>query len=93
MHQGSLFAELRNAHPIVRLERSPSGWSEARAWAYRDVETDARYAYETSKFGLAEGLAIDDEFSHLVVNNNGEQRLLGKHDVRPQLWVFQRPSE
>lgn len=90
--EGSVYALERNSHLIVRLEATPSQWLEREAWSYAKTENDARFRFENSSFGLAEGLAIDKTHVFLVFDNNREARAAAPSDHRPLLFVFHRPS-
>jgi hypothetical protein len=89
---GQLYALVRNAHLIVRLEREPGGWREGRAFSFRNAENDARYRYENRTYGLAEGLSMSEREVFVVLDNNGQARELDGSDRRPVLFVFERPS-
>jgi hypothetical protein len=88
---GNVYALERNAHLIVRLERTANQWLEREAWSYARSENDPRFAYESRVFGLAEGLALDENNVYLVLDNNRERRAAGRDDRRPLLFIFQRP--
>jgi hypothetical protein len=89
--QGELFALLRSGHLVVRMERGPTEWREGQAWSFADAENDGRYAYVDRTYGVGEGLAIDDSFVYVALDNNGDSRLARAADVRPQLLIFWRP--
>jgi hypothetical protein len=86
-----VYALERNAHLVVRLERSHDGWLERDAWSYAQTENDPRFSYEEHKFGLAEGLALDAEHVYVALDNNHLARSADALDRRPQLFVFRRP--
>jgi hypothetical protein len=90
---GQLYALVRNAHLIVRLERDPDGgWREGRAFSFRSAENDPRHRYENRKYGLAEGLAMTEREVFVVLDNNGQAREADESDRRPILFVFERPT-
>jgi hypothetical protein len=89
---GQLYALVRNAHLVVRLERDPEGrWREGRAFSFRNAENDPRYRYVSRTYGLAEGLAMTEREVFVVLDNNGQAREADAGDRRPMLFVFERP--
>jgi hypothetical protein len=88
-----LYALSRNAYLIVRLERTPHGFREGRAFSYRHAEDDPRYRYQDRKFGMAEGVAVGEHEVFVVLDNNGKARAADGADRRPLLFVFERPPE
>jgi hypothetical protein len=89
-YSGSAYALERNLNLIARLERNPSGWEEREAWSYERTENDPRYVYEDRRYGMGEGLAIDDEHVYVVLDNNRRRRA-AVEDTRPLLFIFRRP--
>jgi hypothetical protein len=87
---GSVYALVRNLNLVVRLERTGSEWREREGWSYAKTENDPRYTYEDRRYGLGEGLAIDQERVYLVLDNN-ERRRTAVEDTRPLLFIFRRP--
>jgi hypothetical protein len=90
---GDVFALVRNAHLVVRLERTTTGWREGPAWSYAAVENDPRFRYADRKFGLAEGLAVSARELFIVLDNNEQPRASDPRDRRPLLLRFERPSD
>jgi len=88
---GELFALVRSAHLVVKLERGTAGWTEGEAWSFRSTENDDRYGYVDRRYGVAEGLALDGNHVYLVFDNNGKGRTSAPDDVRPELLIFERP--
>lgn len=86
-----LFALVRSAHLVVKLERGTAGWSEGAAWSYGATENDDRFGYVDRQYGLAEGLALDGNYVYLVFDNNGKGRTSAPDDLRPELLIFERP--
>jgi hypothetical protein len=89
---GDIYALERSSHLIVRLERTENRWEEREAWSYARTENDPRFAYGDSRYGVAEGLAIDRDHVFLVTDNNRLARAGDPNDRRPQLFVFTRPA-
>lgn len=88
---GELYALERNAHLVVRLTRVNGRFRDATSWSYARTENDPRYRYPDRAFGLAEGLALDDEHVYVVLDNNDQPRESAKDDRRALLFVFKRP--
>jgi uncharacterized protein YjiK len=88
---GELFALERNTHHIVRLARVDGRYRHVGYWSYAQTENDPRYRYEDRTFGLAEGLALDDQHVYVVLDNNEQTREAARSDRRPLLFVFRRP--
>ncbi|HEU5073946.1 MAG TPA: esterase-like activity of phytase family protein [Polyangiaceae bacterium] len=90
--EDELFALVRGAHLVVKLERSRTEWVEGAAWSFAATENDDRFGYVDRRYGVAEGLALDGNRVYLVFDNNGDARSSAPGDVRPQLLIFERPS-
>jgi hypothetical protein len=90
---GRVYALVRNAHLVVRLQRTTRGWREERAWSYAAAENDPRFVYADTRFGLGEGLAIGPSEVFVVLDNNGQSRLAAPADHRALLFRFARPSD
>jgi len=82
---GQVFALFRNAHLVVQMERNNSQWSESKAWSFRHIETDPRWAYISQTFGQAEGLVVHDRDVFIVLDNNRGGRQADPGDTRPIL--------
>lgn len=89
--ENELFALVRGAHLVVKLERTTAGWAEGAAWSFAATENDDRFGYLDRRYGVAEGLALDGNRVYLVFDNNGNGRTSAPEDVRPELLVFERP--
>jgi hypothetical protein len=92
LFRGALYALVRNTHLLVRLERTPDGWRQGAAFSYRHAEHDPRYMYEDRTFGMAEGVAIDEQRVYILLDNNEKARAADARDRRPILFVFERPA-
>jgi len=80
------FAIFRNAHLLVRLERTADGgWTEAEAWSFRHLETDPQWAFQSQTYGQVEGLAVDGDEVWLILDNNLGTRQADPTDRRPLL--------
>lgn len=82
---GTVYAIFRNAHLIVRLEKSAGRWTETNAWSYEHIETDPRWAYRAQTYGQAEGLVVSGRDVYLIFDNNLGGRTLDRNDRRPLL--------
>jgi uncharacterized protein YjiK len=90
--QGRVFALARNSHLVVEMRLQAGAWQETNAWSYARTENDPRFVYEDRRFGLGEGLAVDDEHVYVALDNNRTARLAAPNDRRPLLFVFRRPG-
>jgi len=88
---GQVFALERNCHVVMRIERTATAWIERDGWSYARTENDPRFAYHDRRFGVAEGLAIDDQHVFIVTDNNHDYLATDAQDRRPRLFVFQHP--
>ena len=88
---GQVFALERNCHVVMRIERTPTAWVERGGWSYARTENDPRFAYHDRRFGVAEGLAIDDRHVFIVMDNNHDHLAAAASDRRPRLFVFRHP--
>lgn len=88
---GEVYALVRNAHLIARLTRVDGRYREAGYFSYAQTENDPRYSYQDRTFGLAEGLALDEQHVYVVLDNNDQARVSAKDDHRALLFVFKRP--
>lgn len=91
LFHGSLYALVRNTYLVARLERTAEGWREGPVFSYRNTEHDPRFAYEDRNFGMAEGLALDEQRVYVVLDNNEHARVADGRDRRPLLFIFDRP--
>jgi hypothetical protein len=90
---GEVYALVRAAHRVVKLNRTPDAWVEGRAFSYAAVENDPRWAYQDRTYGLAEGLAMGEHQVFVVLDTNGQARAADAADRRPLLLVFERPAD
>ncbi len=83
---GMLYALHRNAYIINELIKDEHGvYHEGRAWSYEHIVKDPEYAYQDMMFGHAEGLAVDQDYFYLVIDNNNDPKLKNPNDIRPLL--------
>jgi hypothetical protein len=88
---GRTYALFRNAHLVVELNKSETGWNEIAAWNYRSIETDPQYAYRNQTFGQAEGLVVQGQDIYLIFDNNRGPRRSDRNDTRPIFVHARRP--
>ncbi len=85
-HNETIYALHRNAYVIHELIKDGQGiYQEGQAWSYEHIVKDPAYAYQDMRFGHAEGLAVDDDFFYLILDNNNNPRLNDVNDKRPLL--------
>lgn len=93
-YNGKLVVVQRNNHLISVVEGYRQGeFEEVQAWSFRHIELDPSYSYNFKKYGLAEGLAIDDQFIYLVLDHNQDARDSDPNDRRALLFKFKKPTE
>ncbi len=80
-----VYALFRNAHLVVRLEKTDGQWRETAAWSYRHIETRPDLAYQSQTYGQAEGLVVDGRDVYLIFDNNLGPRQADSRDRRPLL--------
>jgi uncharacterized protein YjiK len=88
---GRLYALARNAEAVVELVPEGGGFEERRWWSFAEAVAANRYGDE--RFGMAEGLALDDARVYVILDNNGLARAGAPADRRPILFIFRRPAE
>lgn len=90
--RGRVFALARNQGLVVELLRDGNGgWREGAAWSFHAAEEREDLRYRDRRYGMAEGLAIDDARIYVVFDNNDDPREVVPDDHRPQLMVFANP--
>ena len=88
-YNGFLYTLERNAHLVC--QRTLITYRSVNCWSYASAENDPVIRYADDKFGLAEGLAIGEDYIYIVLDNNGQSRLVDDHDTRATLLVFNTP--
>ena len=85
-HDEVIYALHRNAYLIHELIKDQQGvYQEGRAWSYEHIVRSPDYAYQDMQFGHAEGLAVDDDYFYIVIDNNHNPSLKNPNDKRPLL--------
>lgn len=89
-----LLALERNNHLVSVINGYREGdVREGAAWSYDHVENDPAIRYSDRKYGIAEGLCVDDRFIYIVLDHNGDHREANPDDHRPALFIFKKPAE
>ncbi|MDB6062725.1 MAG: hypothetical protein JWM78_2828 [Verrucomicrobiaceae bacterium] len=89
LHNGFLFTLERNASAICR--RDLREYRADSCFSYRHVEDDAQYRFHDHKYGLGEGLAIDNDNLYIVFDTNGDHREADSSDKRALLLKIPLP--
>lgn len=91
-HQGMVYALHRNAYIINELIKDEQGnYQEGQAWSYEHIVKAPEYIYQDMQFGHAEGLAVDDDYFYIVIDNNNNPSNKNPADKRPLLIKAKRP--
>lgn len=82
----------RNAYVVHELNKGSDGrYFEGQAWSYEAIVRHPDYNYASMRFGHAEGLAVDDNYFYIVLDNNQIGHAKKPNDKRPLLIVAKRP--
>lgn len=92
-YRNDLYVLERNAFVVTRLIEENGEYRQGEGWSYGHVETDPQWRYNDTRFGLAEGLCMDDRFIYIVLDNNGDFRRNNPRDRRPLLFILERAGE
>lgn len=85
-HAGVIYALHRNAYIINELIKNDDGlYIEGQSWSFEHIVKHPDYAYQDMQFGHAEGLAVDDDYFYLVIDNNKNPSVKNPNDNRPIL--------
>ncbi|WP_154224619.1 esterase-like activity of phytase family protein [Marinicella rhabdoformis] len=89
--KGEVYALHRNAELIHQWVKDESGnYTESKQWSYEHIVNAPDNQYQNTQFGHAEGLAVDDEYFYIVLDNNRGPKAKLKNDARPLLIVIKR---
>ena len=80
----------RNAYAVC--QRTPPHLTAAHCFSYAHIELSDEARYEKALYGLAEGLAVDDRFIYVVLDNNGQPRITAPEDRRALLIQFDKQT-
>ncbi len=87
-YEGKLFTLERNASAICQRDDM---FVLVHCWSYRHIEESSEYGFDDNRYGIAEGIAMDDKWIYLVLDNNGDSRRANSEDVRPLLYRLAKP--
>lgn len=91
--RNELYVLERNAFVVSKLLETKNGFIEGPGWSYEHIETSDSLRYDDMRYGKAEGLAMDDSFVYLILDNNNDARITNPNDRRPLLFLLKRPAE
>jgi hypothetical protein len=60
-------------------------------YTFGNIAKSKKWGYNTGKYGLSEGIAIDGDALWIVVDNNGDARSENLNDTRPTILKFKNP--
>ncbi len=78
----------RNHYKVCELTK---GYETTVCYSFKSVAKSPDWVYDTGKYGLAEGVAIDGESLWIVMDNNGDSRNLNPNDNRATILRFKNP--
>ena len=84
-----LFTLERNHSAVCRRDRVT--FATDRCWSYSAVENNVDFKYVNDRYGMAEGLAVDERFLYIVLDNNNDPRASDHSSVFPLLYIFKLP--
>ena len=82
-----LYVLQRNADIISTLDMQ-NGFTEDKGYSFAHLFENIQFQYTDMRFGLAEGLAIDEQYIYIVLDNNDDPRLENPTDRRSWLFVL-----
>ncbi len=88
----ALYVLQRNAYLISQLTVDERGCSEGPGWSYHHIVTRDEFRYTDMQYGHAEGLAIDENYFYIILDNNGDPRKTDSEDRRPLLFLLEPPK-
>ncbi len=90
MHDGAVYVLQRNAERVTRLDRAQAGFTEGDSWRFDEIVAREEYRYLDTRYGHAEGLAVDAAHFYIVLDNGYSPRQADVKDIRPLLLVLER---
>jgi hypothetical protein len=91
-YKDTLYALERNAFVVSQLIKENEQYRQGKGWSYGHIENDEALIYNDTRYGLAEGLCIDDHYIYIALDNNGDARRTNAKDTRPLLLILERPE-
>lgn len=88
--EGRLWALYRYTYEILEVVGEPGSVALLPVAELSSLALDPRYCYSSTRFGTAEGLAVDDGFFYVIDDNNDLPRAAAPADSRPLLFVIPR---
>jgi len=83
---GVIYALHRNAYMIHELIKNEQGvYQEGKAWSYQHIVKQPEFLYQDMQYGHAEGLAVDETYFYIVLDNNNDAHFKQAGDKRPLL--------
>ncbi|MBI2892607.1 MAG: hypothetical protein HYY06_03585 [Deltaproteobacteria bacterium] len=87
---GRLWALYRYTYEILEVVGEPGSVALIPVAELSSVALDPRHRYSSTRFGMAEGLALDDGYFYVIDDNNDLPRAEAPADSRPLLFVIPR---
>jgi SdiA-regulated len=81
----------RNAYSVC--QRTLPHLRAVRCFSYEHVELSGENRYTKAVYGLAEGLAVNNAFIYVVLDNNGQPRITAPEDRRALLIRFDKHTK
>ena len=88
----SVFILNRATDSVCQIIYDKNTFYENNYWSFKNVVIDEQYKYNNMTFGHAEGLAMDQHYIYIILDNNGESRVIDPTDYRPLLLILKRPK-
>lgn len=88
---GAAYVLERNAEIISTIKREGREISVTAWRSFRETLERKDYRYADRRFGMAEGLAMDERRIYIIVDNNGNARESDPNDTRAMLFIFTKP--
>lgn len=91
-YRDAIYTLERNASAVCK--RDAATLQATSCFSYAQIENNPANRYADSRYGLGEGLAIDDQWIYIVFDNNDQPRLSNPQDRRslllrmpiPEVW-------
>ncbi len=87
-YQNKIIVLERNHYKVCELNNE---YKATVCYSFRNIAMSSDWGYDTGKYGLAEGLAIDGESLWIVFDNNGDARNFNPEDTRSTIFQFKNP--
>ncbi|MEX2962746.1 hypothetical protein [Microbulbifer sp. TYP-18] len=87
-YNGKIIALERNHYQVCQLSQQ---YESKPCYSFKEVATSSDWGYNTGKYGLAEGVAVDGNSLWIIVDNNGDTRKADADDSRSTILKFKNP--